>query len=346
MRYLNAKNNSWIKALAALAIALCALTALSGCSSSAKVEVEQSQVQSDFESYTDKLSGDFVQSPYVDNDDYQLTSFDVSDSRVADDGANEFDATATFENSSFRTTMNVVATYSKEGGSYTPSFEVSDASTKAIAGIEYDPQGILSQADRDNIESIDFDEDAQTCTVSVNYKPEWFENVQGDVKYAYRFDGSKWGLDADANAAAQVSYNPLIATYDQFSADTDKGGCLTKIEIVNIDEKTNKVTANVTWTRGKHSNHAATLAMQSVADDSDVTLDATVTGTLYSAPTETGAHRVTATLTGAAANGKPMVVGLYAGGDAYNEDWTICYNASVQADDAAYSCGSTISKKI
>ena len=209
-----------------------------------------------------------VQSPYVDNDDYQLTSFDVSDSRVADDGANEFDATATFENSSFRTTMNVVATYSKEGGSYTPSFEVSDASTKAIAGIEYDPQGILSQADRENIESIDFDEDAQTCTVSVNYKPEWFENVQGDVKYAYRFDGSKWGPDADANAAAQVSYNPLIATYDQFSADTDKGGCLTKIEIVNIDEKTNKVTANVTWTRRQALQPCRNAAaLRSVADD-------------------------------------------------------------------------------
>ena len=69
-------------------------------------------------------------------------------------------------------------------------------------------------------------------------------------------------------------------------------------------------------------------------------------GTLYSAPTESGEHRVTATLTGTASNGKPMVVGISAGGDGYNEDWMIAYNASVQTDDASYTCGSTISKKI
>ena len=55
---------------------------------------------------------------------------------------------------------------------------------------------------------------------------------------------------------------------------------------------------------------------------------------------------MTATLTGTASNGKPMVVGIFAGGDGYNEDWTIAYNASVQTDDAAYTCGSVISKKI
>ena len=345
MKRLNMKHASWAKAAAAIVLAASALMAFVGCSS-AKVEVEQSQVQSDFASYAESLSDDFVQSPYVDNDDYSLTGFDVSDSRVADGGANVFDATATFENGAFRTTMDVVATYAKEGNSYTPSFEVSNTSTKAISGIKYDPQGILSKAELENIENIDFDEDAQTCTVSVTYEPEWFESAQGDIKYAYRFDGSKWEPDASANDATKVSYSPLIATYDQFSSDTDKGGCLTKIDIVSIDEKTNEVTANVTWTRGKHSNHAATRAMQSVSDDSDVTLDATVTGTLYSAPTESGLHRVTATLTGTASNGKPMVVGLYAGGDAYNKDWTICYSASVQTDDAAYSCGSSISKKI
>ena len=75
-------------------------------------------------------------------------------------------------------------------------------------------------------------------------------------------------------------------------------------------------------------------------------VDATVKGTLYSTPTEAGTHRVTATLTGTASNGKPMVVGISAGGDGYTENGMIVYNASVQTDDASYTCGSTISKKI
>ena len=342
---MNTNHISLLRVAATVALAFCAFAALAGCTLQ-KVEVEQSQVQSDFEGYAETLSGDFVQSPYVDNDDYSLTSFDVSNARVVEGGANVFDATATFENSAFRTTMDVVATYGKDGDSYTPSFEVSNVSTKAIAGIEYDPQGMLSTSDLQNIESIDFDEDAQTCTVTVAYDPMWFESAQGEVKYVYRFDGSNWAPDASANDSIAVSYSPLVATYDQFSADTDKGGCLSKIDIQSVDAATGEVTANVTWMRGKHSNHAATAAMRSVTDDSDVTLDATVTGTLYSAPTEAGAHRVTATLTGTASNGKPMVVGIYAGGDSYNEDWTLSYNASVQADDAAYTCGGTISKKI
>lgn len=339
MKRTNIQTFSLVK-FAAFALALCAAVAISGCTMS-KVAVDQAQVQSDFEGYAEGLAGDFVQSPYVDNDDYALTAFDVSGSRVVDGGDNVFDATATFENGAFRTTMDVVATYAKDGDSYTPSFEVSNESTKAISGIAYDPQGVLN-----NVESVDFDEDDQTCTVSAAYEPEWFESVQGDMKYVYRFDGAKWAPDSSANDSVKVDYGPLVATYDQFSADTDAGGCLSKIDITKVDEKTGEVTANVTWMRGKHSNHAATAAMRSVTDDSDVTLDATVKGTLYSAPTEEGKHRVTATLVGTASNGKQMVVGVYAGGDAYNQDWTLCYNASVQADDAAYTCGSTISKKI
>lgn len=347
MKRLIMNHVSWLRATVAIALAACALAAFAGCASP-KVEVEQSQVQSDFEATEQSLIADgvLVQSPYVDNDDYALTAFDVSDSHVADDGANVFNAKATFENGAFRTTMDVVATYAKDGDSYVPNFETSNASTKATSGIVYDPQGTLSSSDLKNIQGIDFDEEAQTCTVSVAYEPEWFESVQGDVKYVYRFDGTSWAPDASADSSAAVSYSPLVATYDQFSADTDEGGCLTKIDIVSLDEKTGEVTANVTWTRGKHSNHAAAAALRSVTDDTDVTLDATVKGTLYSAPTEKGTHRVTATLTGTASNGKPMVVGIFAGGDGYTENGTIVYNASVQTDDASYTCGSTISKKI
>lgn len=346
MKRLNAKRAPWLRAAVVITLVACAFATLAGCTAAPKVEVESSQVQSDFEAFADTLSDNLVQSPYVDNGDYALTAFDVSDSHVADDGANVFDATATFENGSFRTTMDVVATYAKDGDSYTPSFEVSNTSTKAISGIKYDPQGTLGASDSENVKSIDFDEDAQTCTVAAAYEPEWFESVQGDVEYVYRFDGTTWAQDTSTNGLPAVSYGPLVATFDQYSADTDKGGCLTKVDIVSVDDKTGEMTANVTWIRGKHSNHAASAAFQSVTDDSDVSLDATVKGTLYSAPTEQGKHRVTATLTGTASNGKPMVVGIYAGGDQYSDDWTIFYKASVQADDAAYTCGSSISKKI
>ena len=346
MKRLRMNHVSWLRATVAIAFAACALAALAGCASP-KVEVEQSQVQSDFKATEPSLIADgvFVQSPYVDNDDYALTAFDVSDSHVADDGANVFNAKATFENSAFRTTMDVVATYAKDGDSYVPNFETSNVSTKAISGIVYDPQGTLGSSDSDNIQGVDFDEDAQTCTVSVAYEPEWFESVQGDVKYVYRFDGTSWAPDASAGSSAAVSYSPLVATYDQFNSNTDAGGCLTKIDIVSLDEKTGEITANVTWTRGNHSNHAATTSMRYVIDDTDVKVDGTVKGTLYSAPTEEGKHRVTATLTGTASNGEPMVVGISAG-NMYYDDWTISYSASVQTDDAAYTCGSVISKKI
>ena len=346
MKRLRMNHVSWLRATVAIVFATCAFAAFAGCASP-KVEVEQSQVQSDFEATEQSLIADgvFVQSPYVDNDDYALTAFDVSDSHVADDGANVFNAKATFENSAFRTTMDVVATYAKDGDSYVPNFETSNVSTKAISGIVYDPQGTLGSSDSDNIQGVDFDEDAQTCTVSVAYEPEWFESVQGDVKYVYRFDGTSWAPDASAGSSAAVSYSPLVATYDQFNSNTDAGGCLTKIDIVSLDEKTGEITANVTWTRGNHSNHAATTSMRDVIDDTDVKVDGTVTGTLYSAPTEEGKHRVTATLTGTASNGEPMVVGISAG-NMYYDDWTISYTASVQTDDAAYTCGSVISKKI
>lgn len=346
MKRLRMNHVSWLRATVAIVFATCAFAAFAGCASP-KVEVEQSQVQSDFEATEQSLIADgvFVQSPYVDNDDYTLTAFDVSDSHVADDGANVFNAKATFENSAFRTTMDVVATYAKDGDSYVPNFETSNVSTKAISGIVYDPQGTLGSSDSDNIQGVDFDEDAQTCTVSVAYEPEWFESVQGDVKYVYRFDGTSWAPDASAGSSAAVSYSPLVATYDQFNSNTDAGGCLTKIDIVSLDEKTGEITANVTWTRGNHSNHAATTSMRYVIDDTDVKVDGTVKGTLYSAPTEEGKHRVTATLTGTASNGEPMVVGISAG-NMYYDDWTISYSASVQTDDAAYTCGSVISKKI
>ncbi len=346
MKRLRMNHVSWLRATVAIVFATCAFAAFAGCASP-KVEVEQSQVQSDFEATEQSLIADgvFVQSPYVDNDDYALTAFDVSDSHVADDGANVFNAKATFENSAFRTTMDVVATYAKDGDSYVPNFETSNVSTKAISGIVYDPQGTLGSSDSDNIQGVDFDEDAQTCTVSVAYEPEWFESVQGDVKYVYRFDGTSWAPDASAGSSAAVSYSPLVATYDQFNSNTDAGGCLTKIDIVSLDEKTGEITANVTWTRGNHSNHAATTSMRYVIDDTDVKVDGTVKGTLYSAPTEEGKHRVTATLTGTASNGEPMVVGISAG-NMYYDDWTISYHASVQTDDAAYTCGSVISKKI
>lgn len=346
MKRLRMNHVSWLRATVAIVFATCAFAAFAGCASP-KVEVEQLQVQSDFEATEQSLIADgvFVQSPYVDNDDYALTAFDVSDSHVADDGANVFNAKATFENSAFRTTMDVVATYAKDGDSYVPNFETSNVSTKAISGIVYDPQGTLGSSDSDNIQGVDFDEDAQTCTVSVAYEPEWFESVQGDVKYVYRFDGTSWAPDASAGSSAAVSYSPLVATYDQFNSNTDAGGCLTKIDIVSLDEKTGEITANVTWTRGNHSNHAATTSMRYVIDDTDVKVDGTVKGTLYSAPTEEGKHRVTATLTGTASNGEPMVVGISAG-NMYYDDWTISYSASVQTDDAAYTCGSVISKKI
>lgn len=48
MKRLKMNHASWLRATVAIAFAACALAALAGCASP-KVEVEQSQVQSDFE---------------------------------------------------------------------------------------------------------------------------------------------------------------------------------------------------------------------------------------------------------------------------------------------------------
>ena len=48
MKRLKMNHASWLRATVAIAFAACALAALAGCVSP-KVEVEQSQVQSDFE---------------------------------------------------------------------------------------------------------------------------------------------------------------------------------------------------------------------------------------------------------------------------------------------------------
>ena len=50
---------SWLRATVAIAFAACALAALAGCASP-KVEVEQSQVQSDFEATEQSLIADGV----------------------------------------------------------------------------------------------------------------------------------------------------------------------------------------------------------------------------------------------------------------------------------------------
>ena len=63
MKRLNAKRAPWLRAAVVITLVACAFATLAGCTAAPKVEVESSQVQSDFEAFADTLSDNLVQSP-------------------------------------------------------------------------------------------------------------------------------------------------------------------------------------------------------------------------------------------------------------------------------------------
>lgn len=330
-----------IAAAAALAAAMAAFS-LFACSGAPKVEVPSEQAQSDIELAADDMAYDFMQSPYTDEADYSLEGVEIKESSVAEDGSNVFTGTATFSNGSFRVSADVQATYAKDGDAWTPNVTITPTETRAIAGITRDPNGAWEQA-----KSIDFDEEAQTCTVTVDYEPQWFESVEGDVKYAYRFDGAQWVSDGIDASSATVSYQPLVGVYDEFETNSDEGGALVKIDITSIDDATGAITADVEWTRGAHGNGASMRMLQETIDDTDVRVSATLTGTVVAAPDELGNHRATATLTGKSADGYTMVVGIMAGSMDTTPmlyDGELAYSANLYNAEEGYSVSDSIKR--
>lgn len=224
--------------------------------------IKEKQIKTDITAVNQLSKGFIPDSKFVDGGSYSLESLDVTSQKEDSDGNVTVKATTVTRNNAFESTAELTGTYTKKGEKYTPSWKVDSSTTKAIAPIEKDPSGLWTQGD------VKFDKKAQTSTVKVNYEPLWFETVDGDVEYTYKFDGSKWVLDGDK--APKVSYENLVS--DKY-ADTSDEGRKALVEHFKITSADNgKIAFSFKWTQLFESFYSAVTPQMST----DVSGEATI----------------------------------------------------------------------
>lgn len=224
--------------------------------------IKEKQIKTDITAVNQLSKGFIPDSKFVDGGSYSLESLDVTSQKEDSDGNVTVKATTVTRNNAFESTAELTGTYTKKGEKYTPSWKVDSSTTKAIAPIEKDPSGLWTQGD------IKFDKKAQTSTVKVNYEPLWFETVDGDVEYTYKFDGSKWVLDGDK--APKVSYENLVS--DKYTDTSDEGrkALVEHFEITSADN--GKIAFSFKWTQLFESFYSAVTPQMST----DVSGEATI----------------------------------------------------------------------
>lgn len=224
--------------------------------------IKEKQIKTDLTAVGQLSKGFIPDSKFVDGGRYSLESLDVTSQKEDSDGNVTVKATTVTRNNAFESTASLTGTYTKKGEKYTPSWKVDSSTTKAIAPIEKDPSGLWTQGD------IKFDKKAQTSTVKVKYEPLWFETVDGDVEYTYKFDGFKWVLDGDK--APKVSYENLVS--DKY-ADTSDEGRKALVEHFKITSADNgKIAFSFKWTQLFESFYSAVTPQMST----DVSGEATI----------------------------------------------------------------------
>lgn len=224
--------------------------------------IKEKQIKTDITAVNQLSKGFIPDSKFVDGGSYSLESLDVTSQKEDADGNVIVKATTVTSNDAFESTAKLTGTYTKKGKKYTPSWKVDSSTTKAIAPIEKDPSGLWTQGD------IKFDKKAQTSTVKVNYEPLWFETVDGDVEYTYKFDGSKWVLDGDK--APKVSYENLVS--DKYTDTSDEGrkALVEHFKITSADN--GKIAFSFKWTQLFESFYSAVTPQMST----DVSGEATI----------------------------------------------------------------------
>lgn len=224
--------------------------------------IKEKQIKTDITAVNQLSKGFIPDSKFVDGGSYSLESLDVTSQKEDADGNVIVKATTVTSNDAFKTTAKLTGTYTKKGKKYTPSWSVDSSTTKAIAPIEKDPSGLWTQGD------VKFDKKAQTSTVKVNYEPLWFETVDGDVEYTYKFDGSKWVLDGDK--APKVSYENLVS--DKYTDTSDEGrkALVEHFKITSADN--GKIAFSFKWTQLFESFYSAVTPQMST----DVSGEATI----------------------------------------------------------------------
>lgn len=224
--------------------------------------IKEKQIKTDITAVNQLSKGFIPDSKFVDGGSYSLESLDVTSQKEDSDGNVTVKAKTVTRNNAFESTAELTGTYTKKGEKYTPSWKVDSSTTKAIAPIEKDPSGLWTQGD------VKFDKKAQTSTVKVNYEPLWFETVDGDVEYTYKFDGSKWVLDGDK--APKVSYENLVS--DKYTDTSDEGrkALVEHFKITSADN--GKIAFSFKWTQLFESFYSAVTPQMST----DVSGEATI----------------------------------------------------------------------
>lgn len=224
--------------------------------------IKEKQIKTDITAVNQLSKGFIPDSKFVDGGSYSLESLDVTSQKEDSDGNVTVKATTVTRNNAFESTAELTGTYTKKGEKYTPSWKVDSSTTKAIAPIEKDPSGLWTQGD------VKFDKKAQTSTIKVNYEPLWFETVDGDVEYTYKFDGSKWVLDGDK--APKVSYENLVS--DKYTDTSDEGrkALVEHFKITSADN--GKIAFSFKWTQLFESFYSAVTPQMST----DVSGEATI----------------------------------------------------------------------
>lgn len=224
--------------------------------------IKEKQIKTDLTAVNQLSKGFIPESKFVDGGSYSLESLDVTSQKEDSDGNVTVKATTVTRNNAFESTAELTGMYTKKGEKYTPSWKVDSSTTKAIAPIEKDPSGLWTQGD------VKFDKKAQTSTVKVNYEPLWFETVDGDVEYTYKFDGSKWILDGDK--APKVSYENLVS--DKYTDMSDEGrkSLVEHFKITSADN--GKIAFSFKWTQLFESFYSAVTPQMST----DVSGEATI----------------------------------------------------------------------
>mgnify|MGYP002516496566 CR=1 FL=1 len=217
--------------------------------------IKEKQVKTDLTAVNQLSSGFVPESKFVDGGSYSVKSVDVTSQKKDAEGNVTVKATAVTRNNAFETKAKLTGTYTKKGKKYTPSWKVDSSTTKAIAPIEKDPSGLWTKGD------VTFDKKNQTSTVKADYEPLWFETVDGDVEYTYKFDGTKWALDGDK--APTVSYENLVS--DKYTDTSDRGrkALVENFAITSADD--GKLAFNFKWTQLIES-HISNLTAQVSTD--------------------------------------------------------------------------------
>ena len=296
---------------------------LGGCSGvGGPVSVDEGQLRDDLSTVEALVDVPMPESAYEYVDPSEWQTGEVTFKQAAsDDGTVSVSATVPVSNDSYAAEGHLVATYAKgEDGSWAGSWQVESVDNlRAVSGIQRDEKRWDAESAR-----VEFDEDAQTCTVYAPYEdPAWFETVDGELAYDYSFDGSGWAFEGVDESFTSITYESLAGVYD---IEDGGGQNVTALEITDVAED-GTITARVSW----RLNEPRLIYQRLFAPEDSATL----TGRLVSAPAEGGEHRVVATLSGTTdTEGLPAAMSILAASDpggVLREPGTIEYNLIVEA---------------